>query len=119
MIFVYNTDSGFFNQLRDGLHKFFSSKTYPCNLCRITYGGLSMDDKWKGYLSELDDYEVKFMHKNEFVKEYSPEKTGFPAVFVNEKNGLRFLISDVDINKCVSVDAWIKLVSKRLSAIHK
>ncbi|MCF7977351.1 hypothetical protein U5801_08255 [Lamprobacter modestohalophilus] len=41
LIFVYNADTGLFNQLADAAHKAFSADTYACNLCRVTYGLLT------------------------------------------------------------------------------
>ena len=46
LVFCYNAKSGFKNGLIDLFHKTISPKTYPCNLCAITYT-YKKREKWK------------------------------------------------------------------------
>jgi len=49
IIFVYNADSSVFAQVSDAVKKIVAPGTYQCNLCRITYGAVSMKDEWKTF----------------------------------------------------------------------
>ena len=45
-LFVYNADSGPLKALFDFGHKIVSPGTYPCSLCRLTYGPFGMRREW-------------------------------------------------------------------------
>ena len=53
LVFVYNAESGLLNALRDGLHKALSPETYPCSLCALTYGAVSMKRPWAAFVDTL------------------------------------------------------------------
>ena len=60
-IFVYNADSGLLNWVSDYLKKIFSPKTYPCNLCVVTYNNFGMKREWNDFVFNLD-YSIEFLH---------------------------------------------------------
>ena len=113
IIFVYNADTGLFNSINDFMHKIFPPETYKCNLCSITYGSLLMKKEWKKFVVSLD-YEIEFLHKDEFYNKYPNFKNmNLPAVFSKTGNKLNEVISAEEINKCKNLDALKKLVSKK------
>ena len=67
LLFVYNADTGLFSVMTDYAHKILSPKTYPCNLCAITYGNMGMNKQWKEYINNLT-IPIEFLHRDEFLK---------------------------------------------------
>ena len=53
LILVYNANSGFYNMIKDALHKSISPNTYSCNLCGLTFGTIRMKSKWKKFIKNL------------------------------------------------------------------
>ena len=98
IIFVYNADSSVFAQVSDAVKKIAAPDTYQCNLCRITYGAVSMKDEWKAFLDTLP-FEKEFLHRDEFGKKYPELKsTKLPTIFISQNNTLSPLVSADDIN---------------------
>ena len=114
LIFVYHADSGLFSTVTDFAHKIVSPDTYSCNLCKITYGNMTMKSSWKNYLDSLN-YEKEFLHRNEFQERY-PEfkKATLPAIFAWVQDGIRVLLSAEEINAVSDVEALKDKLSKKL-----
>ncbi|MDQ3192983.1 MAG: hypothetical protein M3Q58_15460 [Bacteroidota bacterium] len=66
LIFIYNATSGTMNAVLDSLHKTFNPSTYPCELCALTFGTLSMKEEWKEFLDGLP-VKKNFLHKDEIA----------------------------------------------------
>ncbi|PIR82373.1 hypothetical protein COU20_02520 [Candidatus Kaiserbacteria bacterium CG10_big_fil_rev_8_21_14_0_10_59_10] len=115
LIFVYNANSGIFSALTDTFHKTVSPDTYACNLCRVTYGPLSMKDEWREYVTSLP-HEIIFMHRDEFWKQH-PEirKERLPAVFAVGEAGIETIIPSSAINAADSVQDLMSLVSQSIN----
>lgn len=114
LIFVYNSDSTFTSLIKDTAHKLVSPDTYPCNLCRITYPGVTMQDDWRKFIQSLP-YEVVFLHRDEFHKQYSnQENSQLPAAFTESASGLSLLIPHTEINKAKNVGELIETVKRFL-----
>jgi hypothetical protein len=114
LIFVYNADSGFISSLKDTAHKLVSPDTYPCNLCRITYPGMTMRDDWREFIKSLP-HEVIFLHRDEFHKRYQSQKqVPLPAIFAEDSEGVRVLISKNEINQMKNIDELMRVVKKYL-----
>jgi len=45
IVFIYNAKSGLFAGLSDVVTKIVAPSQYECNLCKITYGPLSMKEE--------------------------------------------------------------------------
>ncbi len=114
MIFVYNSDGTIGSLIKDTAHKIVSPKTYPCNLCRITYPGVTMQEEWEKFITSLPQ-DVVFLHRDEFQKHY-PNQRGvrLPAAFVEDAAGPKLLIPHTEINKAQSVHDLIKVVEHYL-----
>ena len=123
LILVYNADSGFFNIIKDGLHKVISPSTYQCNLCALTYGTLKMKNEWKEFIDKLE-IPSKFLHRDEFIREleshpHNLENVKFPAVFLRMDEKISLLISSDEINKSKTLDDLMNLITENLSAIDR
>jgi hypothetical protein len=118
LIFVYNADSGIFNELKDYVHKAVSPSTYGCNLCAVTFGALGMKNDWKSFIEGLD-LPVEFSHRDEFSERYPSMDAQFPAAFVKKGSDISLLIAHTEINKAKSVDDLIQLVSRKAKELGK
>ena len=112
LVFVYNANSGIFNAASDYLHKKLSPKTYKCNLCKLTYG-MTMDKQWKSFITSLP-YKVKFLHSDEFLKQYPLPDPEFPAVFIIRQYDLEPLINSSEINQAQTLEQLIFLIKTKL-----
>ena len=114
LIFVYNADSGFFSKLTDYAHKIISPQTYQCNLCAITYDNYGMKNEWKDFINSLP-LRSEFLHKDEFKKQF-PEVSdpSLPAVFVNENNKIKELITAKELNNQRTIEDLKVLVTKKV-----
>ena len=65
LLFVWNADSGWQQALLGSLHKFLDPETYPCNLCRLTYGATAPRTAWREFLAGWGR-EARFLHRDEF-----------------------------------------------------
>lgn len=115
IIFVYNADSSVFAQVSDAVKKIAAPDTYQCNLCRITYGVVSMKDEWKTFLDTLP-FEKEFLHRDEFQKQY-PElsEAKLPAIFIFQNNVLHPLASASDINMQKDIEGLKMLISGQIN----
>ena len=114
IIFIYNSNNGFFNSLTDYIHRQISPSTYSCNLCLITYSNWDRNQRWSRYIDSLP-VRVKFIYKNS-VKKY--EKLGVDlklpmALLINEENTSVF-ITEKEINNCNDDFALIDLFNTKL-----
>ena len=112
LLFVYNADTGLFSVVTDYAHKILSPKTYPCNLCAITYGNMGMNKKWKEFIANLT-VPIEFLHRDEFLKRFESKETQLPAVFIKRGESISMLIPHSEINECTSVEDLISLVKKK------
>ena len=113
LLFVYNADTGLFSVVTDYAHKILSPKTYPCNLCAITYGNMGMNKKWKEFIARLT-VPIEFLHRDEFLKRYKLEDTQLPAAFIKRGESISMLITHSEINECTSVKDLMNLVAKKI-----
>jgi len=116
IVFVYNADSGLINSFKDYAHKVIRPDTYSCNLCAVTFGNFGMKQEWKGFIDKLD-YDVEFLHRDEFFEKYNVENENFPVAFVKKDENLTLLISHTEINKCKSLKELINLLKIKIKSI--
>ncbi len=114
LIFVYNADSGLFNSVSDSIHKLISPKTYPCNLCKITYSTFSIRQKWLQFIKEFQ-FEIEFLHKNEFIKIFGSTEYDFPVVLKLENGTIETFISKIEINSMKSEKDLIELIQGKFA----
>ena len=121
LILVYNAESGFFNIVKDGLHKIVSPSTYQCNLCALTYGTVRMKDEWKTFVDKLK-IPTEFLHRDEFLKKLKPhphniKDAKFPAVFLDKGGKISLLITHNEINECKTLNDLTNLITNKLASI--
>ena len=116
IIFVYNADSGLFNEMKDYVHKIVSPASYGCNLCAITYGNTGMKDEWKVFIKQLG-IPVRFLHRDEFVENYGNMEASFPCGYIETENGLELFISSEEMNKLNNLKGLKTLVRTKINSI--
>ncbi|MEM9501992.1 MAG: hypothetical protein AAF941_09115 [Pseudomonadota bacterium] len=83
LLIVYNADSGLIQALMHAVHKQVRPETYPCSLCALTYGAVSMRGEWRRFLKSLQ-MEVVFHHRDDFAASYPGHGFELPAIMVRE-----------------------------------
>lgn len=81
LIFVYNADSSVFAAATDFVKKIVTPEKYDCNLCKVTYRALKMQNAWKEYLEKLPQRKT-FLHRDEFITKYPNHKEVLPAILI-------------------------------------
>ena len=118
IIFVYNADSGLFNTLTDIGHKIFSPETYNCPLCDLTHGYFSMRKDWGEFLEQLD-YELVFLHRDEFIKQHPDlSHTLLPVIFIQTDHILTTLLDDVALRQCKDMEQLKINIKDQLEQHH-
>jgi len=120
ILFVYNADGTFGAVVKDVVKKAVSADSQECNLCKVTYPLFAMDKTWRDFVSSLP-HEVIFLHRDEFHKQYPHQQNiPLPAVFAEESNTFRALISRDELNSIKNVEELISLVQSvlRLGDTH-
>jgi hypothetical protein len=114
-LIVYNADGGIFNMVADGIHKVVSPDTYPCSLCAVSYGLVSMHTPWRKYLKSLP-HEVVFHHKDDFAEAYPGHEIALPAILVREAGPMpEVLIGKDELDALEDVNQLIALTQQRLA----
>ncbi len=113
LVFVYNADSGVFNTLSDIAHKLFSPHTYACNLCNLTHGYFTERKAWREFLSGLD-VELRFLHRDEFVRQAGESYHEFPAIYAEEAGSYQLWMGSEQINRITSTDELIAALRRQL-----
>ncbi|TFG01753.1 MAG: hypothetical protein EU539_13710 [Promethearchaeota archaeon] len=116
LIFVYNADSGLFNQAKDYFHKLLRPKTYPCQLCAVSYGNFGMKKDWKEYVDSLE-IPVRFLHKDEFNEEFDMPDAKFPCAYLRNSSDLELIVPRKEMNKVKTIPELEDLVNKKLNTI--
>ncbi len=75
LILVYNADTGLIQALMHAVHKQVRPETYPCSLCALTYGAISMRGDWKQFWQGLAP-DVLFYHRDDFAEDFPELGTG-------------------------------------------
>jgi hypothetical protein len=114
LIFVYNADSGLANMLKDWAHKIISPETYACSLCALTYDNLGMRRPWREFIKGLG-YEVEFLHRDEFAKEYGIADVPLPAAFILQNGKPILWINCETMDTLNSLDDLQTLVTQKIT----
>ncbi|MFN2439770.1 MAG: hypothetical protein ABR503_11265 [Chitinophagaceae bacterium] len=113
IILVYNAWGGIYPGLVDFVHKEFFPKTYPCNLCYLTFGTFSMKEEWKQFIDSLP-YKKTELHKENFQREYEPGNLQLPVILVNDGKQVQILLSAVELNQYTSLEELIVATKSKL-----
>jgi hypothetical protein len=108
IIFVYNADSGLLNTLLDIGHKIIKPETYTCNLCNLTFGNFTENQKWKEF-RESTDIEMEFLHRDEFEEKYQRQEDC--PVILKGPEPLEIAIPKEKLEEMKSLDELISAVN--------
>ena len=118
LILVYNADSGLPNAVKDAVWKVLRPATYPCSLCALTYGWVSMHGRWRRFLGQLPQTKV-FHHRDDFAIAFPGLQLALPAILLAESGGEpQVLVSAAELDAMPDCDALIALVAARLAPPH-
>jgi hypothetical protein len=114
LILVYNADSGLLNAVKDAVWKVVRPATYPCSLCALSYGWVSMHGRWRRFLRVLPQTKV-FHHKDDFARAFPGLAIPLPAILLaNDDAPPQVLVSAAELDALPDLEALIALTSARL-----
>lgn len=117
LILVYNATGGVLSALGDMVHKIVSPATYPCSLCALTYGAVSMHGAWRAFLSGTG-LPVMFLYRDELRADLDERDLPLPAILLGQDGGgaPEVLVSAAELNALPNLGALMTLVGQRLGA---
>lgn len=120
LFLVYNAEAGLFETVRHTVHRLVSPATYPCSLCALTHGIVTMRREWKEFLNTLN-IDVVFYHRDDFAQAYphlgkgGGEETALPAVlFAPVGREPKVMINAEELAAMADVSVLTQLIRKRL-----
>lgn len=117
LILVYNADGGWWNAIKDGVWKVARPATYPCSLCALTYGAMSMRPRWRRFLARLPQARV-FHHRDDFALAFPRLGVSLPAILLaGDDAPPQVLVSAAELDALADLDALIALVAARLGEV--
>lgn len=116
LILVYNADAGLLNGARDTVWKVLRPSTYPCSLCALTFGWVTMHKPWRQFLDGLPHTTV-FHHRDDFPLAFPDLDIALPAILLADGEGPpQVLVSANALNALPDLPALIALVGERLAS---
>ena len=116
IIQVYNADGDALSVVIDAIHKVMSPASYPCSLCNVSYGPLSVRTKWRNYLGRLDA-DVLSLHRDEFRGRFPATDVELPAILIQEPGAEpRVLLSKYRLDTIRDVDDLIAATDRALAS---
>lgn len=100
-----------FGKVTDFAHKVISPSTYPCQLCKLTYGYFAVKKTWREFLASRP-YAINFLHRDEWKKKYPSRKERLPAIFSKENGEWKMEISAQEIEKTKSLNGLIAVMKE-------
>lgn len=117
LICVYNAAGGLLPALGDMVHKLVSPRTYPCSLCALTYGAVSMRRAWRAFLDELG-VPVLFLYRDEFHADLDRRDLALPAILLGGTGPVpQVLVSAAELDALPDLAALIALTQQRLASL--
>ena len=118
LVLVYNADSGPINALKDAVWKVVRPATYPCSLCALTYGWVSMHGRWRRFLEQLPQTKV-FHHRDDFALAFPGLAVPLPAILLAEGDASpQVLVSAAELDALPDLAALMALVAARLVSLQ-
>jgi hypothetical protein len=115
LILVYNADSGLLNAVKDAAWKVVRPATYPCSLCALTYGWVSMHGRWRRFLGQMPQTKV-FHHKDDFARAFPGLAIPLPAILLAERDAPpQVLVSAAELDALPDLEALMAVVAVRLT----
>lgn len=115
LVIVYNADEGLGAMLFDAVHKLVRPDTYPCDLCAITYGAVSMRAEWRDWL-KAQPFAAEFYHRQDFARAFPAlSNLALPAILRRDDDTLTLLLGPQDMRADMGVAPLIAAVEAALS----
>ncbi|RNJ64501.1 MAG: hypothetical protein EDM03_06440 [Porphyrobacter sp. IPPAS B-1204] len=119
LICVYNAKGGLISALGDMVHKIVSPATYPCSLCALTYGAVSMRGEWRRFLGGTG-LPTLFLYRDEFRSDLDKRDLPLPAILLGGEAGPpQVLVSAAELDALPDLPALIALVQARLAGVSR
>ncbi len=118
LLFVYDVDGGLANAARDVWHRLNSPQTYPCPLCKLTYGVRGMNPRWRRFIESLP-IAVTFLHRDRFRADHAASSWRYvelPVALLEIGRELEELVSAEEFRRTRSIDGLIGRVQRALDA---
>ncbi len=112
IFFVYNANDDFPSIVGDFFHKSLSPKTYPCQLCKLTYGAFAKKQQWKEFLSSIS-YKYEFIYKNN-IEKLNYTDSEYPIILFGNKNEWNILVTKKELNNCQTIEQLINIINLKL-----
>ena len=115
LVVVWNADHGWQHALFDGLHKWLRPQTYPCDLCRLTYGLIRPKRSWTEFV-EACGRPVHFIYRDQYgaVMVDGPEEPDFPMALERRDGSWKVLLSAREIQKIGTLEELIHILEEAL-----
>ena len=113
IIMIYNAYGGIYPGLLDIVHKELFPGSYPCNLCLQAFGSFGPKPEWTRFLDSLP-YEKEAYHKENFKKDFLPQKLRLPAILLQSDTKTELLLSASEINNCRNLNQLINKIREKL-----
>lgn len=104
------------------LHKAVKPETYPCSLCALTYGAVSMRGDWKAFWRALPA-DVDFYHRDDFTRDFpdlgtgGPREVSLPVILLSEAGEEpRVFLSNDELDAMADVNELMDQVGSALNA---
>ena len=108
LVFVYNARSGLLSAAKDAVHKLVSPGTYPCQLCALTYGAVSMDRTWATFITSLP-IQVSFAYRDTATR-WLPPGASLPLLLEVSGDHVQVRLGAEAINGCHTLADLIRAV---------
>lgn len=117
LVIVYNADEGLGAMLFDAVHKLVRPDTYPCDLCAITYGPVSMRGAWRDWL-KAQAFPAEFYHRQDFARAF-PGLSDLPLPAILRRDGavLSELLGPQQMTSNMTIEALIVAVEAALERV--
>lgn len=115
LVIVYNADEGLGAVLFDAVHKLVRPGTYPCDLCAITFGAMSMRATWRDWL-KAQPFLSEFYHRQDFHRAFPAlVHLPLPAILRRDGDELALLLGPDDMRADMAVAELVTAVESALA----
>ncbi|MEP2735726.1 MAG: hypothetical protein ABJP34_05460 [Erythrobacter sp.] len=114
LLIVYNADTGMINAVLHAMHKALKPETYPCSLCALTYGTVSMHGVWRRFLDALP-LDVAFYHRDDYAEDFPEDQPQLPAILLQKAGEVpAVLIPASKLDAMASLDVLMGSLEEKL-----
>lgn len=114
LVIVYNANAGLLAGAMDSVHKLFAPASYPCKLCALTYGMVSMRGEWRAFLGGLE-METLFHHRPDFRAAFpAAAEWPLPLIAVEQGGQLAIVVSAAEFPGIANLPRLVAIVQERL-----